>query len=59
MRLTEAVATTLRERFGDRFQTGAAIRDQHGATMTWLAPQPPDAVVFPKTADEVADLVRL
>lgn len=35
----------LRQRFGDRLQTGEAICRQHGHTLTWLANQPPDAVV--------------
>lgn len=59
MRLTEALATILRNRFGDRFQTGAALCQQHGATTTWLEIQPPDAVVFPQSAEEVAEIVRL
>ena len=57
--LPDAWAAALRARFGDRFQTGAAIRAQHGSTTTWIAPQPPDAVVFPETAGEVAAVVTL
>ena len=36
----------LRQRFGDRLQTGEAIRRQHANTLTWIANQPPDAVIF-------------
>lgn len=53
------VSDALASRFGDRFQTGAAIRAQHGSTTTWIAPQPPDAVVFPETTDEVSAIVAL
>lgn len=44
--------------FGDRLQTGQAVRDQHGHTTTWLETQAPDAVAFPETTDEVAAIVR-
>ncbi len=57
--LPAAVAAELRQRFGDRFQVGRAIRDQHAATTTWLAPEPPDAVVFARSTEEVAAVVRL
>ena len=59
MPLSEAVAAELRESFGDRFQQGRAIRDQHAATTTWIAPEPPDAVVFARSTEEVAAVVRL
>ena len=49
----------LRARFQDRLQTGDAIREQHGNTITWLANQPPDAVVFVQTTEEVSDIVRI
>ena len=49
----------LRQRFGDRLQTGEAIRRQHANTLTWLENQPPDAVVFVENATEVADVVRI
>ena len=49
----------LRQRFGERFAQSAAIRHQHGATTTWLATQAPDAVVFPDTTEEVAEIVRV
>ncbi|WP_299586933.1 FAD-linked oxidase C-terminal domain-containing protein [uncultured Tateyamaria sp.] len=49
----------LKQKFGDRFHTGQAIRDQHAHTTTWLAPQPPDAVVFPMSTQEVSDIVKV
>lgn len=59
MRLTNSLATILADRFGARFQTGMALRQQHGATTTWLKTEAPDAVVFPETTQEVAEIVRL
>lgn len=53
-----AVIGILKQRFGDRLQTGAAVREQHGHTTTWIANQPPDAVVFAQSTAEVADIVR-
>ncbi len=54
----ETVSGILKQRFGDRFQTGAAIREQHGHTTTWIENQSPDAVVFPHTTDEVSEIVK-
>jgi D-lactate dehydrogenase (cytochrome) len=54
-----AVLPLLGARLGDRLATSQAVREQHGATTTWLVNQPPDAVAFVETAAEVADIVRL
>jgi D-lactate dehydrogenase (cytochrome) len=51
--------SVLRQRFGDRVQTGEAIRRQHGHTLTWLENQPPDVVVWPNSTEEVAEIVRI
>jgi len=51
----QALKGTMRRlaaRFGNRLITSQAVRDQHAHTTTWLAPQPPDAVVM---AQETAD----
>ncbi len=49
----------LKQKFGERLQTGQAIREQHGHTTTWIANQPPDAVVFPQSTQEVSDIVKV
>ncbi|RMA41966.1 FAD-binding oxidoreductase [Rhodophyticola porphyridii] len=49
----------LAQRFGPRMDTGRALREQHGHTTTWLKNQPPDAVVFPHSTDEVQEIVRI
>ncbi|MDK3075082.1 FAD-linked oxidase C-terminal domain-containing protein [Sedimentitalea sp. JM2-8] len=49
----------LKQQFGDRLQTGQAIREQHGHTTTWIENQPPDAVVFPRSTEEVAEIVKV
>ena len=35
------------------------MREQHGNTLTWIENQPPDAVVFPQSAEDVQDAVRI
>jgi D-lactate dehydrogenase (cytochrome) len=49
----------LRQRFGDRLQTGEAIRRQHANTITWIPNQPPDAVIWVENQDEVLEVVRV
>ncbi|MEL7124620.1 MAG: FAD-linked oxidase C-terminal domain-containing protein [Pseudomonadota bacterium] len=49
----------LKQRFGDQFQTGQAIRDQHAHTTTWIRAQAPDAVVFPASTQEVSEIVKV
>jgi len=55
----ETALGVLKQRFGDRFQTGQSIRQQHGHTTTWVRNQPPDAVVFPHKAVEVSEIVKV
>lgn len=54
----ETALGVLKQQFGERFQTGAAIREQHGHTTTWIENQPPDAVVFPASTQEVSEIVK-
>ena len=39
----QTVVGILKQKFGDRLQTGKAIREQHGHTTTWIENQSPDA----------------
>src|SRR3989454_1309000 len=54
-----AVVAALAAKFGNRLVTSQAVREQHANTTTWIANQPPDAVVFPQTTDDVQDIVRI
>lgn len=49
----------LKQRFGDRFQTGAALRAQHAHTTTYIPAQLPDGVLFAQDADEVQAAVEV
>jgi D-lactate dehydrogenase (cytochrome) len=58
----KAVASTtsaLAAAFGNRLVTSLAVREQHGNTTTWHQSEPPDAVVFPHTAEDVCQIVRI
>jgi D-lactate dehydrogenase (cytochrome) len=55
----DTVIAALAARFGNRLVTAQAVREQHAHTTTWIANQPPDAVVFPQTTEDVQDIVRL
>ena len=55
----EAVIGALAAKFGNRLVTSLAVRQQHGNTLTWIENQPPDAVVFPQSAEDVQDIVRV
>ena len=48
----------LKQRFGERFQTGQSIREQHAHTTTYIPTQAPDGVVFPESTEEVQEIVR-
>ena len=55
----EAAISALAAKFGNRLVTSQAVREQHGNILTWIANQPPDAVVFPQSTDDVQDAVRI
>ena len=54
----ESAIGVLRQRFGARLSTSRALCEQHGHTTTYLPSQPPDAVIFAHSTDEVAEIVR-
>jgi D-lactate dehydrogenase (cytochrome) len=54
-----AAIAVLRQRFGERLQTGAEIRRQHANTITWIPNQPPDAVIWVESAEEVRQVVGI
>jgi D-lactate dehydrogenase (cytochrome) len=58
----KALANALEQltaRFGNRLVTSQAVREQHAHTMTWLTPQPPDAVVMAQETADIQDTVRI
>jgi D-lactate dehydrogenase (cytochrome) len=57
--VSSAAIAELSAAFGNRVVTSQAVREQHGNTLTWIANQPPDAVVFPQTTEDVQQIVRI
>ena len=49
----------LKVKFGDRLSTSTGVRDHHAKDESWHHPHRPDAVVFPNTTEEVAEIVRI
>ncbi len=58
-RAVDRVIAALAATVGNRLVTSQAVREQHGNTLTWIPNQPPDAVVFPQSTEEVQEIVRL
>src|SRR5260370_33308192 len=55
----EAVIAALAAKFGNRLVTSQAVRGQHANTTTWIANEPPDAVVFAQSTQDVQEIVRI
>ena len=49
----------LKQRLGERLSTSSATCEQHGRDESYHAAHAPDAVVFPKSTEEVAEIVRV
>jgi D-lactate dehydrogenase (cytochrome) len=49
----------LKALFGERLSTSTGVRDHHSKDESWHHPHRPDAVVFPNTTEEVAEIVRV
>jgi len=54
-----AAIAALTAAFGNRVVTSLAVRQQHGNTVTWIPNQPPDAVVYPQSTEDVQQIVRI
>ncbi len=55
----EAFRTALSSRFGERFSVAASVCEHHGRDESPFLPVPPDGVVFVKSSEEVAEVVKL
>ena len=54
-----AMLAALRDHFGERCSTAAAVRDQHGRGESVYDAAPPEAVVFCESNDDVVFVVKL
>ncbi|MFT6772715.1 MAG: D-lactate dehydrogenase (cytochrome) [Paracoccaceae bacterium] len=55
----ETALTRLADLFGDRFSTAAAVRDHHGQNESYFPVTMPDAVVFPRSTEEVSAALKI
>ena len=55
----QAAIAELAPLLGERLSTAESERNHHAKDACHHAPQPPDAVVFPKTNEEVAEIARI
>ena len=55
----EQAIAELAAAFGNHLVTSLAVREQHAHTTTWVANEPPDAVVFPQSTADVQQTVRI
>ncbi len=53
-----SVIAVLKQRLGDKVQTGEALRAQHAHTTTYIPSELPDAVVFVHSSQDVIMVVR-
>jgi D-lactate dehydrogenase (cytochrome) len=58
-RMPQALADALSERFGTNFSRSLAVRQQHGRDESSFDVEPPCAVVFAESRQDVADAVRV
>ncbi len=54
-----AAIAALAAKFGNLLVTSQAVREQHANTTTWIPNEPPDAVVFPQSSEDVQEIVRI
>jgi D-lactate dehydrogenase (cytochrome) len=55
----EAAIAAVRELMPGRVETGLELRRQHANTVSFIASEPPDAVAWPQTTEEVVQIVRI
>jgi len=59
MQISPDLAQDLATLLGDRFSQTAGVISQHARDEAHYPPAPPDAVLFPKSTEEVAQIMRL
>src|SRR4051812_4728737 len=54
----QSVLAELAMQLGNRLVTSEAVRTQHANTLTWVDPEPPDAVAYPLSTEDIAQIVK-
>jgi D-lactate dehydrogenase (cytochrome) len=55
----ESAIVQIRQLVGDRLSTAMAVRQHHGTDASWHPPEPPDAVVYAHSTEEVSAIVKI
>jgi D-lactate dehydrogenase (cytochrome) len=58
-RTVAALIGDLTQHFGNKISTSESVRIQHGHTLTWTPNEPPDAVLYAESREDVIDAVRI
>src|SRR5271169_6630211 len=58
-RAIEAAIASLLAQFGNKVVTSEAVRRQHANNETWLANEPPDAVIYARSTEDVKAVVSI
>ncbi|MDH5749144.1 MAG: FAD-binding protein [Rhodospirillales bacterium] len=58
-RVTDGLLNEIRAIVGDRLTLSQSVRDQHGTDESYHKPYPPDAVVYPRSTEEVSEIVKV
>ena len=58
-RLVDAAIEEAEALLGERLSTSRSVRDLHGESVTWFSTQPPDAVAYVHSTEEVSQLVKI
>lgn len=55
----DTAVAVLKQQLGDRLSTVMGVREQHGRDESYHAAHAPDAVAFPRSTEEVAEIVKV
>jgi len=56
---SQTILDKLTSLLNDRISTNVSVRDTHGKDESWHHPHRPDVVAFPKTTEEVSEIVKI
>lgn len=55
----KSAVAALRSAFGDQISTASAVLEHHGTDEAYYPVTPPDAVAFPRSTQDVSDMVKI
>ena len=55
----DGAIASLRQLLGDRVSTAVSVREEHGKDASYHRCQPPDAVAFAQSTEEVSEIVKI